>query len=61
MDKAKTMLLYYAVLVAIKFTSGENPCLTKTTKCFCSNDRVDCSNRNISAIPSEFPSETKQM
>uniref|UniRef100_K1PK51 Peroxidasin-like protein n=1 Tax=Magallana gigas TaxID=29159 RepID=K1PK51_MAGGI len=61
MDKAKTIYIYYAVLFAIKFTSGENPCLSKTTQCLCSNDRVDCSNGNITAIPSKFPSGTKQM
>lgn len=61
MDKAKTIFRYYSVLFAIKFTSGENPCLSKTTQCLCSNDRVDCSNGNITAIPSKFPSGTKQM
>lgn len=61
MDRAKTLLIYYAVLIAIKFTSGGNPCLTKKTQCICSNDRVDCSKRNITAIPSEFPLGTKQM
>lgn len=61
MDRAKTLLIYYAVLIAIKFTSGGNPCLTKKTQCICSNDRVDCSKRNITAIPSEFPLGTKQI
>lgn len=55
------ILKCYVILVVIKTTSGENPCLTKTTQCICSNDRVDCGNSNIETIPSEFPPGTKQI